>query len=67
LLRKASAESPVAHAGVRYNLACYECLIGNHEEARHLIAEEIAANPKKKEQALTDDDLKAIRDFIQTR
>jgi hypothetical protein len=34
------------------------------EEAKHLIADEIAANPAAREQALKDDDLKAIRDFI---
>jgi Flp pilus assembly protein TadD len=64
LLRKASAESPVVHAGVRYNLACYECLSGNLDEAKRLITEEIAADPKKKEQTLKDEDLAAIRDYI---
>ena len=64
LLRKASAESPVVHAGVRYNLACYECLSGNLEEAKHLITEELATDPEKKERALSDEDLAAIRDYI---
>ena len=64
LLRKASAESPVVHTGVRYHLACYECLSGNLEEAKQLITEEIAADPKKKERALSDEDLAAIRDYI---
>ena len=50
--------------GVRYNLACYECLTGNVEEAKRLIAEEIAAKPAAREQALKDDDLKAIHDHI---
>ena len=49
---------------MRYNLACYECLSGNLDEAKRLIAEEIAANPEKKEQVLQDEDLKPIWDFI---
>ena len=64
LLRKASAESPVVHAGVRYHLACYECLSGNLEEAKQLITEELATDPEKKERALSDEDLAAIRDYI---
>jgi tetratricopeptide (TPR) repeat protein len=66
LLRQKAALSPAALAAVRYNLACYECLTGNHNEARRLIAEEVAARPGARQQALQDDDLKAIRDFIQT-
>ena len=66
LLRKASAESPVVHAGVRYHLACYECLSGNLEEAKQLITEEIAADPEKKEHALQDSDLTAIHEFIRS-
>ena len=46
-------------------LACYECLSGNVEESKRLIAEEITAKPANREQALKDDDLKAIWDFIQ--
>jgi len=49
---------------VRYNLACYECLSGNLDEAKRLLAEDIAADPEKKEQALQDSDLEAIREFI---
>ena len=65
LLRKASAESPVVHAGVvRYNLACYECLSGNLNEAKRLITEELATDPEKKERALSDEYLAAIRDYI---
>ena len=64
MLRKASAESPVVHAGVRYNLACYECLSGNLDEAKRLITEKLATDPEKKEWALSDEDLAAIRDYI---
>ena len=49
---------------VRYNLAGYECLSGNLEEAKRLIAEEIAAKPAARERALKVDDLKAIYDYI---
>lgn len=51
---------------LRYDLARLECLSGSFDEAKRLIAEEIAAKPWAREQALEDDDLKAIRDFIQT-
>jgi tetratricopeptide (TPR) repeat protein len=64
LLRGQGAKSNKCLAAVRYHLACYECLIGNVEEAKRLIAEEIAAKPAAREQALKDDDLKAIYDFI---
>ena len=66
LLRQVAAKSATCLAGVRYNLACYECLCGNVEESRRLITEEIAAKPAAREQALKDDDLKTIYDFIQT-
>ncbi len=64
LLRSHLAGSPAARAALRYNLACFECLGGHLEEARRLIAEEIAADPGKRRQALQDQDLKPIRDFI---
>jgi tetratricopeptide (TPR) repeat protein len=64
LLRRCAAESPAIHAGVRYDLACYECLSGNLDEAKRLITEELATDPEKKEQALSDEDLAAIRDYI---
>jgi tetratricopeptide (TPR) repeat protein len=63
-LRRCAAESPAIHAGVRYNLACYECLSGNLNEAKRLITEELATDPEKKEQAFSDEDLAAIRDYI---
>jgi Flp pilus assembly protein TadD len=63
-LRRCAAESPAIHAGVRYNLACYECLSGNLDEAKRLITEELATDPEKKERALSDEDLAAIRDYI---
>ena len=67
LLRTYAAKSPIALTGVRYNLACYECLSGNHDDARRLIADEISAHPEKKDQALKDSDLAAIHPFIESR
>ena len=64
LLSEYAAKSEACLAGVRYNLACYECLSGNQDEAKRLITEEIAADPEKKEQALADADFAAIHDFI---
>jgi hypothetical protein len=48
----------------RAQLARYQCLKGNLDEAKRLITEEIAAKPAAREQALEDDDLKAIWGFI---
>lgn len=64
LLRQCAANSKAALVHVRYNLACYECLIGNQEEAKRLIAEEIAEKPAARERALKDNDLKPIWDFV---
>jgi hypothetical protein len=65
-LRRCATDSPAIYAGVRYQLACYECLSGNIEEAMRLIAEEIAADSDMRELALWDDDLMPIREFIRT-
>jgi tetratricopeptide (TPR) repeat protein len=64
LLRERASLSSKAYSALRYNLACYECLAGNLEETKRLIAEEIAAKPQACEKALKDDDLKAIHEFI---
>jgi hypothetical protein len=64
LLRNQGAKSPRCLAGIRYNLACAECLSGNLGQTKRLIAEEIAAKVAAHEQALKDDDLKAIHDYI---
>ena len=63
-LRKSVLVSDRTKAVLNYNLVCHECLSGNVEEAKRLIAEEIAAKPAAREQALQDDDLKVIHDFI---
>jgi nephrocystin-3 len=65
LLRRFAALSDDSRDAVAYNLACYECLEGNHEEAKRLIAEHLARHPEKKAQALADEDFAAIRDWIE--
>ena len=47
--------------GVRYNLASYECLEGNIEEAKQLISAHLQAHPEMKPRALADSDFTAIR------
>jgi len=64
LLRERSSKSTAASEAVRYNLACYECLSGNTEEAKHLIAEHLKLHPEMKDQALADEDFATIKDFI---
>jgi len=66
LLRRFAALSDDSRDAVAYNLACYECHEGNHEEAKRLIAEHLARHPKKKAQALADEDFAAIQEFIKT-
>lgn len=43
-----------------YNLACYECVLGNVDEARQLLAQSIALDPKYREFSKTDVDLRAL-------
>jgi len=66
LLRKRATISRKARDAVAYNLACYECLEGNQEEAKRLIAEHLERHPENKAQALADEDFAAIRDWIAT-
>jgi len=66
LLRKYYGRTENYNDLFRYNLACYECLSGNTEEAKRLIAEHIKLHPKKKGQALKDSDFTAIKNFIET-
>ena len=48
-----------------YDRACYQCLSGNTEEAKRLIAEHLRLHPELKGQALADKDFSVIKDFIQ--
>ncbi|MDB4401089.1 hypothetical protein N9Z85_06175, partial [Akkermansiaceae bacterium] len=64
LLRRRATLSPEAEDAVGYNLACYECLAGNLDEAKRVITKHLEAHPEKKESALKDEDFSAIRDWI---
>jgi len=66
LLRNIVSASPSGLKMLRQDLACCECLSGNLEAAKRLIAEEIAAKPAAREQALQENDLKPIHDFIRS-
>ena len=51
---------------LRYNLACYECQTGDTEKAKKLIGQWLEENPDEedRENALEDQDLGPIHDFI---
>ena len=51
---------------VRLDLARYECREGNIDVARRLIAEHLAFHPEEQEESLVDEDLAAIREWIET-
>ncbi len=61
LLRRHGAE---IDGNLRYNLVCSECLAGNLDEAKRLVARELADDPDKASKAQADPDLAAIRDYI---
>ena len=65
-MRSRATLSPEAEDFLGYNLACYECLAGNLEEAKLVIAKHLEAHPEKKKNAFEDEDLAGIRDFIET-
>jgi predicted Zn-dependent protease len=44
-----------------YNLACYECVLGNLEPARKFLATSVAMDEKYKDFAKTDPDLQGLR------
>jgi tetratricopeptide (TPR) repeat protein len=64
LLRSYAELSEQARDYVAYNLACYECLEGNIDEAKRLIAAHLEKHSEKKDQALADPDFTAIHDWI---
>ena len=65
LLRSYPNQSSEAEDTLAYNLACYECLEGNADEAKRLIGEHLRKHPEEKENALADDDLLAVRSYIE--
>ena len=45
---------------LHYNLACYECLLGNHLEARKRLARACKMDPSWNDAAKDDPDLKDL-------
>lgn len=64
LLKEYSEHSEAARDALAYNLACYECLDGNHDEAKALIADYLGKHPDQKAQVQGDKDLESIHDYI---
>lgn len=53
--------SLIKEANYFYNLACYECVLGNLAEARRLLETSFSMDAKYKEFAKTDPDLRTLR------
>lgn len=66
LLKERSLQSVEARRTLLYNLACYECRMGHHEEAKNLIAEHLATYPEMKKKSLGDPDFFPIRNFLES-
>ena len=64
LLRRFAALSAASGAAVAYDLACYECVEGNTDEAKQLIAAHLEKHPDEKDQALANPDFTAIHGWI---
>ena len=64
LLRRLLLISDEARGFLVYILACDECLEGNIDEAKQLIAAHLEKHPNKKNQALADPDFAAIHGWI---
>jgi tetratricopeptide (TPR) repeat protein len=47
-----------------YDLACYECQLGNLDEAKRLLRECLAREPQYREEALKDPDLEPLREAV---
>ena len=61
VFERALAEHP-GNPNVLYNLACFEALAGQADDALRHLAEAIAADPRTREWAQTDTDFDSIRD-----
>ena len=67
LLKERLAGSSVEEDSTKilcYNLACYECLEGNLDEAKRIIKEHLSLHPERKAIALDDIDFSVIKSFI---
>ena len=50
---------------IRYNLACYACLLGHPGECLDFLKEAARRDEKYKEMAMEDEDLEAVREALQ--
>jgi tetratricopeptide (TPR) repeat protein len=50
---------------IRYNLACYACVLGNTEESMDFLKEAVRRDEKYKKMAFEDEDLKKVRKVLQ--
>ena len=50
---------------IRYNLACYACLLGHPGECLDFLKEAVRRDEKYKAMAMEDEDLKAVREALQ--
>jgi tetratricopeptide (TPR) repeat protein len=64
ILRSHISRDSASGNRLRYGLATYELAAGNSQEAKRLLAELIARFPALKQQALEDDELAELRNFI---
>ncbi len=53
-------------AVIPFNLACYECQLGHHDEAMSLLQKSFKLDPGFIDQAAEDDDLKPIWDRLES-
>lgn len=53
-----------ANATFHFNLACYECLLGNFEEAKRRLMDAIRLNPDYRLAALRDEDWQPLWDSL---
>ena len=49
---------------IRYNLACYACVLDNLDECMEFLKEAVMEDEKYKRMALEDDDLKGVREDL---
>ncbi len=59
--RKARARRYYDDALIRYNLACYWCVMGRVEEAREMLETALKKDNSLRELAETDEDLAELR------
>jgi predicted Zn-dependent protease len=64
ILMEAANQHP-GEAIIPYNLACYECQLGNMDAAGSHLKTALKLQPKCREMALEDEDLKPLRGSLQ--